>query len=105
MHLTRRSDPNHCPGCGERVSRFAAGCALCGADLDIRRHDRRPGPLDGAATRLRELADVRRPRPLLQDWSTKPWQFVALIFVLLFSCSIAAGIATVVMTFAQSALP
>ena len=28
MQLTRRADPNHCPGCGERVMRFAAGCAL-----------------------------------------------------------------------------
>ncbi len=32
---------NRCPSCGERVSPFAAGCALCGASLDPRRHDRR----------------------------------------------------------------
>lgn len=31
------SDPHHCPRCGERVKAFAAGCALCGADLDPRR--------------------------------------------------------------------
>jgi hypothetical protein len=36
-----RSDPNHCPRCRERVSAFAAGCGLCGADLDPRRHARR----------------------------------------------------------------
>ena len=40
-----RSDPNRCPRCRERVSAFAAGCALCGADLDPRRHDRRPRTL------------------------------------------------------------
>ena len=33
-------DVNRCPSCGERVSPFAAGCALCGADLDPRRHTR-----------------------------------------------------------------
>jgi hypothetical protein len=34
-----------CPHCGERVSPFAAGCALCGASLDPRRHQRgRRGP-------------------------------------------------------------
>jgi predicted amidophosphoribosyltransferase len=26
--------PNRCPECGEHVSPYAAGCALCGADLD-----------------------------------------------------------------------
>jgi hypothetical protein len=26
--------PNRCPDCGEHVSPFAAGCAICGADLD-----------------------------------------------------------------------
>lgn len=31
--------PGYCPRCGERVSPFAAGCALCGADLDPRRHE------------------------------------------------------------------
>jgi hypothetical protein len=43
-----------CPGCGEPVSVFAAGCAICGADLERHR---------------RELADRRvelphAPRPL-----------------------------------------
>jgi predicted amidophosphoribosyltransferase len=30
----RRAHPNRCPECGEHVSPYAAGCALCGADLD-----------------------------------------------------------------------
>jgi hypothetical protein len=29
-----RPHPNRCPACGEHVSPFAAGCAICGADLD-----------------------------------------------------------------------
>lgn len=28
--------PHICPNCGERVTMFAAGCALCGAALDPR---------------------------------------------------------------------
>lgn len=31
---------DRCPNCGVRVSPFAAGCAVCGADLDIHRFDR-----------------------------------------------------------------
>lgn len=29
--------PHICPDCGERVSAFAAGCSLCGAELDPQR--------------------------------------------------------------------
>ena len=29
-----RTRPNRCPQCGEHVSPYAAGCALCGAALD-----------------------------------------------------------------------
>ena len=36
----RSLDRSRCPRCGERVTPFAAGCAICGADLDIRRFDR-----------------------------------------------------------------
>lgn len=36
------SGPHVCPGCHERVSAFAAGCAICGADLDPRRAQRPP---------------------------------------------------------------
>jgi hypothetical protein len=41
--LTRRRrmlaamHPGFCPQCGERVTPYAAGCALCGADLDPKR--------------------------------------------------------------------
>ena len=36
-------DRSRCPNCGERVSPFAAGCAVCGADLDQARWDAGPG--------------------------------------------------------------
>jgi predicted amidophosphoribosyltransferase len=52
------SNPNVCPRCGERVSAFAAGCALCGADLDPRRAQRPPS----AAQRL---SSSWRARPRL----------------------------------------
>jgi len=29
--------PGFCPRCGERVSPYAAGCAMCGAELDPQR--------------------------------------------------------------------
>jgi len=32
--------PGYCPQCGERVTPFAAGCALCGAELDPKRWQR-----------------------------------------------------------------
>jgi uncharacterized protein (DUF983 family) len=35
-------DPGRCPECGERVLPFAAGCAICGAELDTARYDRGP---------------------------------------------------------------
>lgn len=33
--------PHICPDCGERVSAFAAGCSLCGTELDPRRAESR----------------------------------------------------------------
>ena len=35
-------DRSRCPSCGERVSPYAAGCAVCGADLDPSRWDKGP---------------------------------------------------------------
>ena len=40
---------NVCPNCGEPVSQFAAGCAICGADLEAWR---REGARRDAARRL-----------------------------------------------------
>jgi hypothetical protein len=52
----RFSDPSRCPNCGERVTPYAAGCALCGADLDPQRWQSKP-PL------LHRLAARSWPRP------------------------------------------
>ena len=35
--ILARMHPGYCPQCGERVTPYAAGCALCGADLDPKR--------------------------------------------------------------------
>ena len=37
------ADRSRCPNCKEPVSPFAAGCAVCGTDLDTRRWDAGPG--------------------------------------------------------------
>ena len=37
------ADRSRCPQCRERVSPYAAGCAVCGADLDPSRWDTGPG--------------------------------------------------------------
>jgi hypothetical protein len=34
----------HCPNCGQRVTPFAAGCAVCGADLEAARAKRSARP-------------------------------------------------------------
>jgi hypothetical protein len=42
--LSEMSAPNKCPGCGENVSMFAAGCAICGVALDPFRGQQRALP-------------------------------------------------------------
>jgi hypothetical protein len=48
--------PGYCPRCGERVTPYAAGCALCGADLDPKRWQR---PVS-----VRQRLSVRMPAGL-----------------------------------------
>jgi hypothetical protein len=43
-------DRSRCPSCGERVQPFAAGCAICGTDLDTKRWDTGPSPLQRAGS-------------------------------------------------------
>ena len=50
--------PHVCPGCGERVSAFAAGCALCGADLDSRRGQRPTTVTEHLRRHLRHLRSL-----------------------------------------------
>jgi predicted amidophosphoribosyltransferase len=58
--------PHICPRCGERVTAFAAGCALCGTDLDPHRADHSTrftnawSSVSGWARRRRGRALVRR---------------------------------------------
>ena len=61
-------DRSRCPSCGERVSPYAAGCAVCGADLDTRRWDTGPGVLTRAGSWISALSHggtQRRVPPLL----------------------------------------
>ncbi|MGK2939776.1 MAG: hypothetical protein ACSLFR_18560 [Solirubrobacteraceae bacterium] len=48
-----------CPNCGEPVSAFAAGCAICGADLEA--HRRRLAQRPSVAEATRRVPDVRLP--------------------------------------------
>ena len=48
----RTHGPHICPNCGERVTMFAAGCALCGAALDPRRAQQ-PSTLERLLRRTR----------------------------------------------------
>jgi hypothetical protein len=58
--------PHVCPRCGERVSAFAAGCALCGADLDPRRAQKPPSVGERVRRRLVTLPVLRRKRSLVR---------------------------------------
>jgi predicted amidophosphoribosyltransferase len=52
--------PNACPNCGEPVTMFAAGCSICGAELD-------PHRADGQSLRrlLRRVRPVRGRKPTI----------------------------------------
>jgi len=60
-----KANPHACPNCRERVSAFAAGCALCGAPLDPRRAQDGPTLLQqlqsGWLARPRILPRMRVP--------------------------------------------
>jgi hypothetical protein len=53
--ITTMADRSRCPSCGERVSPYAAGCAICGADLDPSRWDTGPGASQRAGSFLSAL--------------------------------------------------
>lgn len=71
-----------CPDCGEPVSPFAAGCALCGADLDAHRASAKP-------PRRRSTLRVGRPRGLAGlRLDLADVLFIAAAFVLAFGAPI-----------------
>lgn len=59
-------DRSRCPSCGERVSPYAAGCAVCGADLDAKRWDTGPGVAQQAGSWLGAL--TRGAIPVWAIW-------------------------------------
>jgi hypothetical protein len=61
-------DRSRCPNCGEHVSPYAAGCAVCGADVDFRRWDSGPTRAKRAGSWLSALsfgAPQQRVHPLI----------------------------------------
>jgi hypothetical protein len=50
------ADRSRCPSCGERVSPYAAGCAVCGADLDTGLWDSGPGVGQRVASALNAVS-------------------------------------------------
>jgi hypothetical protein len=59
--------PGYCPRCGERVTPYAAGCALCGTVLDPRRWQRTPPLSERLAAGLRARLRGRRLRAELEN--------------------------------------
>ena len=82
---------------------FAAGCALCGADLDPRRHQRSPGLLQRLGSAWAALRTGPRPRGLLPRWRADPRQFAGVVLVSLLGCAIVGGTLTV-LAYVASAL-
>ena len=66
-----------CPTCGEPVSQFAAGCAICGTDLETARAEHRARP----TARAEEFGRRLRPSPS----STDTFVLVLLGFLVLFA--------------------
>ena len=70
-----------CPGCGRRVSAYAAGCADCGADLD--EHRRRLQAVPGGRARRRRRAPSLPGGPVALSKGELLWT-VGIIFFLPF---------------------
>jgi hypothetical protein len=99
--LTRKADPGRCPACRERVTPFAAGCAVCGADLDPARWDRGPGLAQraGALTAsLRFGPTAGRPRTSSSSRADTCFSCVLIGLVV----SAAAAVVAAVLTLAGS---
>ena len=51
-------DRSRCPNCREPVSPFAAGCAVCGTDLDPKRWDTGPSVTNRIGSVTTPMADA-----------------------------------------------
>jgi hypothetical protein len=79
------ADRSRCPNCHQPVSPFAAGCAVCGADLDTKRWD--AGPSLG--NRIGSWFSALGNGPTRGGWT--PWIVILVIF---FGGSIVTAILT-----------
>jgi hypothetical protein len=70
---------HRCPNCGETVTPFAAGCAVCGADLEAARREL-------ASKRARRRVDLPSPR-LPGSRPGSDWFNLGLAFVLALTLS------------------
>lgn len=69
-------DRSRRPDCGERVSPYAAGCAVCGADLDTARWDTGPGVGQRSASFFSSLTFGAIP-----SWAVWALVVLAVLFV------------------------
>ena len=73
-------DRSRCPNCKEPVSPFAAGCAICGADLDTKRWDKGPSGANRVGSWLSALS--------MGPSKSGPWTWFIVLFLILFGGSI-----------------
>jgi hypothetical protein len=77
-------DRSRCPNCKEPVSPFAAGCAICGADLDTKRWDTGPSTVNRAGSWFTSLGMGRS--------ISSPWILVLVLFLLFGGASAIIGL-------------
>jgi hypothetical protein len=74
--------------CGYRVTPFAAGCALCGYELDPNRHRSGPGIGRRVSSALAALSTGPRRAPMLPWSPSTPMTYVLLIVTTLFGLAL-----------------
>ena len=77
-------DRSRCPNCKEPVSPFAAGCAICGTDLDTARWDTGPSAVNRAGSWFSSLG--------MGATRTNPWVLVLVLFLLFGGASAIIGL-------------
>jgi hypothetical protein len=78
------ADRSRCPNCREPVSPYAAGCAVCGADLDPARWDSGPSLLNRIGSWFSSLG--------MGPSRGGPWVLIGFIAFLLFGGSLIAAL-------------
>jgi len=77
-------DRSRCPNCREPVSPFAAGCAVCGTDLDPHRWDTGPSALNRVGSWFSALS--------FGPSHGGPWVLIAVLVFIFFGGSIVAAL-------------